>query len=28
MADWIEAHIVPTTRRYLELVDQGARAGV
>jgi len=28
MADWIEAHIVPTTRRYLELLDQGARAGV
>jgi ferritin-like metal-binding protein YciE len=28
MADWIEHHIVPTTRRYLELLGQGERAGV
>jgi ferritin-like metal-binding protein YciE len=28
MADWIKEHIVPTTRRYLELLEQGARAGV
>jgi ferritin-like metal-binding protein YciE len=28
MADWIEKHIVPTTRRYLELLEQGERAGV
>jgi ferritin-like metal-binding protein YciE len=28
MADWIEEHIVPTTRRYLDLLVQGERAGV
>jgi len=28
MADWIKQHIEPTTRRYLELLDQGARASV
>jgi len=28
MADWIEEHIVPTTRHYLELLNQGERAGV
>jgi ferritin-like metal-binding protein YciE len=28
MADWIRDHIVPTTRRYLDLLHEGARAGV
>jgi hypothetical protein len=28
MAGWIEQHIVPTTRRYLELLRQDERAGV
>jgi ferritin-like metal-binding protein YciE len=28
MADWIEQRIVSTTRRYLELLGQGTRAGV
>jgi hypothetical protein len=28
MADWIEQHIVPTTKRYLELTRVGATAGI
>jgi len=28
MADWIEQHLVSTTRHYLELLAQGARASV
>ena len=28
MADWIGSHIVPTTQRFMELIEAGAKAGV